>query len=138
EKKVIVSKEYVEKVIGLIKNRAHLIDDFWDQGSFFFIAPTSYDEKTVRKRWKAETPEQLGELINLIEGVEDFSSANIESLIKDWIVLKQYHLGNIMNAFRLALVGEPKGPHIFDIAALIGQEETINRLKKAIITIHKD
>lgn len=134
-KKVIASKEYVEKVIGLVKNRVYLIEDIWDQGSFFFIAPTSYDEKTVKKRWKEETPEQLGELTSLIEGIEDFSSANIESIIKDWIVSKQYHLGNIMNAFRLALVGEPKGPHIFDIASLIGKKETINRLNKAINTI---
>ena len=138
EKEITASKEYVEKVIGLIKNRAHLISDFWEQSNFFFIAPTSYDEKTVKKRWKAESPQQLDELSTLIKEVEDFSSENLEKIIKDWIEKKEYHLGNIMNAFRLALVGEAKGPHIFDIAALIGQEETINRLKTAINTITKD
>ena len=138
EKKVIVSKEYTHNVIGLIKNRAHLIGDLWEQGNFFFVAPTSYDAKTVKKRWKEETPQQITELIELIESMNDFSSENQETVVKQWIESKQYHLGNIMNAFRLALVGESKGPHIFDITSLIGKEETINRLKKAVTNIHKE
>ena len=138
EKKVIVSKEYTRNVIGLIKNRAHLIGDLWEQGSFFFVAPTSYDAKTVKKRWKEETPQQVSELIELIESISDFSSENQETVVKQWIESKQYHLGNIMNAFRLALVGEPKGPHIFDITSLIGKEETINRLKRAVTNINKE
>lgn len=138
ENGVTASKEFSRDVIGLIKNRAHLIDDFWDQGKFFFVAPTSYDAKTVKKRWKEETPTQLAELIELIETTNDFSSNNLETIVKQWIESKQYHLGNIMNAFRLALVGEPKGPHIFDIIALIGKEETINRLKRAVTTINKE
>lgn len=138
ENGVTASQEFSRDVIGLIKNRAHLIDDFWDQGKFFFVAPTSYDAKTVKKRWKEETPTQLAELIELIETTNDFSSNNLETIVKQWIESKQYHLGNIMNAFRLALVGEPKGPHIFDIIALIGKEETINRLKRAVTTINKE
>ncbi len=138
EKKIIVSKEYARNVIGLIKNRAHLIGDLWDQGNFFFEAPTSYDAKTIKKRWKEETPQQITELIELIESINDFSSENQEAVVKQWIESKQYHLGNIMNAFRLALVGEPKGPHIFDITSLIGKEETINRLNKAVTNIHKE
>ena len=138
ENGVTASKEFSRDVIGLIKNRAHLIDDFWDQGKFFFVTPTSYDAKTVKKRWKEETPTQLAELIELIETTNDFSSNNLETIVKQWIESKQYHLGNIMNAFRLALVGEPKGPHIFDIIALIGKEETINRLKRAVTTINKE
>lgn len=138
ENGVTASKEFSRDVIGLIKNRAHLIDDFWDQGKFFFVAPTSYDAKTVKKRWKEETPTQLAELIELIETTNDFSSNNLETIVKQWIESKQYHLGNIMNALRLALVGEPKGPHIFDITALIGKEETIKRLKRAVTTINKE
>ena len=138
ENGVTASKEFSRDVIGLIKNRAHLIDDFWDQGKFFFVAPTSYDAKTVKKRWKEETPTQLAELIELIQTTNDFSSNNLETIVKQWIESKQYHLGNIMNALRLALVGEPKGPHIFDIIALIGKEETINRLKRAVTTINKE
>ena len=138
ENGVTASKEFSRDVIGLIKNRAHLIDDFWDQGKFFFVAPTSYDAKTVKKRWKDETPQQITELIELIESNKDFSNENQETAVKQWIESKQYHLGNIMNALRLALVGEPKGPHIFDITALIGKEETINRLKRAVTTINKE
>ncbi|MGV8963318.1 MAG: glutamate--tRNA ligase [Candidatus Saccharimonadaceae bacterium] len=135
ENKIIVSKEFACKVIALVKNRAHLIEDIWDQGSFFFKSPTTYDDKTVKKRWKEETPKQLSQLIDVIEGINDFSSENQEVVVKQWIEDKQYHLGNIMNAFRLALVGEPKGPHIFDITSLIGKEESIKRLKNAISTI---
>ena len=138
ENGVTASKEFSRDVIGLIKNRAHLIDDLWDQGKFFFVAPTSYDAKTVKKRWKDETPQQITELIELIESNKDFSNENQETAVKQWIESKQYHLGNIMNALRLALVGEPKGPHIFDITALIGKEETINRLKRAVTTINKE
>ena len=138
ENGVTASKEFSRDVIGLIKNRAHLIDDFWDQGKFFFVAPTSYDAKTVKKRWKEETPQQITELIELIESNKDFSNENQETAVKQWIESKQYHLGNIMNALRLALVGEPKGPHIFDITALIGKEETIKRLKRAVTTINKE
>lgn len=138
EKKIIVSKEFTRNVIGLVKNRAHFIEDLWEQGNFFFEAPTSYDAKTVKKRWKEDTPKQLSELIELIDGLDDFSSENQETVVKQWIESNEYNLGSIMNAFRLALVGEPRGPHVFDITSLIGKEETINRLQKAITTIHKD
>ena len=101
----------------------------------FFVAPTDYDAKTVRKRWKAETPDQMRELIDILEKMDDFSAENQEKIIMKWIRDNEYHLGNVMNAFRLALVGEGKGPHIFGITVLLGKEETIARLKKAIETI---
>ena len=136
--KVSDSKEFTEKVIGLVKNRANLIEDLWEQGSFFFQAPTEYDAKTVKKRWKEDTPEQMTKLIEVIKNLDDFSSENQETVVKQWIEDNEFHLGKIMNAFRLALVGAGKGPHIFDITSLIGKEETINRLQKAITSIHKD
>lgn len=135
-KKVTASEEYAEKVIALVKNRAYFIEDFWEQGSFFFEAPTEYDSKTVKKRWKEDTPQQMKELIEVIEGIEDFSSEHQETVVKEWIEKNELNMGKIMNAFRLALVGAAKGPHIFDITALIGKEETIDRLQKAISTIH--
>ena len=134
--KVTVSKEFAQKVIALVKNRAHLIEDFWEQGSFFFESPTEYDAKTVKKRWKEGTPRQMTELIEVLEGLDDFSSEHQETVVKDWIASNEYNMGAIMNAFRLALVGAGKGPHIFDITSLIGREETIHRLQKAITTIH--
>lgn len=136
EKKVTPTKEFAEKVIGLVKNRAYLVEDLWEQGSFFFEAPTKYDAKTAKKRWKEDTPQQMSELIEVIKGIEDFSSEHQEAVVKGWIEKKEHNMGKIMNAFRLALVGAGKGPHIFDITALIGKEETIKRLLKAISSIN--
>ncbi len=127
--------EKTSKIIGLVKERVDFVKDLWNQSSFFFVAPEVYDEKTVAKRWKPETPAQLTELISILETIDDFSSHNTEEIVKNWITDKEYHLGNIMNAFRLALVGESKGPHIFDITEILGKEETISRIRKAIDTI---
>ncbi|MDL2322742.1 glutamate--tRNA ligase [Bacteroidales bacterium OttesenSCG-928-A17] len=125
-------KDKLVKAIGLVKERVNFISQLWEQSRFFFLAPESYDEKTVKKRWKEESPEQMRELIAVLESVSDFSAANTESVVIPWIESKEYNMGGIMNAFRLALVGEPKGPHIFDITEIIGKEETITRIKKAI------
>jgi len=132
EKGIDVPVGYVETVVGLVKERVNFVKELWDQSFFFFIAPTSYDEKTVKKRWKEESPAQMAELISVLESIDDFSAHNQEEIVKGWIEEKGYHLGNIMNAFRLAVVGESKGPHMFDITATIGKKETIARLSKAI------
>ncbi len=126
---------FIETVVGLVKERVSLLPELWGQSSFFFVAPTTYDEKTVKKRWKEETPAQLTELCEVLASIEDFSSENQETIVKGWIEEKAYHLGNIMNAFRLAIVGESKGPHMFDITATIGKGETLERLKSAISKI---
>ncbi len=128
----ILSPTYVQKVVGLMKDRVNFVKELWDVSAFFFIAPTTYDEKTVQKRWKADSAEQLGELIEVLAVREPFDSAGTEETVKAWIESKAYHLGNIMNAVRLALVGEGKGPHIFDITETLGKEETISRLQRAI------
>ncbi len=128
---------YVEKVIGLVKERLTFINELWDQASFFFVAPTGYDEKVVKKRWKEDSASQLSELIDVLISREPFDVQGTEETVKSWIENKGYHLGNIMNATRLALVGESKGPHIFDIMEALGKEETINRLKRAIELIKK-
>lgn len=132
EKGIDVSVDYIESVVALVKERVNFVKELWEQSYFFFQAPTSYDEKVVKKRWKEESPVQMNELAEVIQGIDDFSSHNQETIIKEWIEAKGYHLGNIMNAFRLAIVGESKGPHMFDITAVIGKEETIKRLHKAI------
>lgn len=138
EKEGIKADEsYIETVIGLVKERVSFVKELWGQSAFFFKAPEFYDEKTIKKRWKDETPAQLTELIDVLKGINDFSSNNQEEIVKNWIESKGYNLGGIMNAFRLAVVGEPKGPHMFDITATIGKEETINRLQKAIKDIKK-
>lgn len=135
EKGVNADPALVAKVIGMVKERVNFVKELWDQTYFFFQAPTSYDEKTVKKRWKEDTPKQMTELAELIRGIDDFSSANQEVVIKQWIADNEYHLGNVMNAFRLSIVGEAKGPHMFDITEVIGREETIKRLENAVATI---
>jgi len=135
EKGIIEDSEKVQKIVSLVRERANFVNELWAQASFFFEAPQKYDDKTVQKRWKPETPTQLGKLADLLAGIEDFSPENTEIIIKEWIAVNEYNLGGIMNAFRLALVGESKGPHIFDIIAIIGKEETISRINKAIATL---
>ena len=123
---------YVEKVVGMMKERVSFVKELWDQTSFFFIAPESYDEKTAKKRWKEDSAMQLGELVEVLRTRAPFDSEGTEVEVKAWIEQKGYHLGNIMNATRLALVGEGKGPHIFDITEALGKEESIKRIQRAI------
>ncbi len=135
ENNVSSPMDIVVKIVGLVKERVNFVKELWGQSSFFFIAPTTYDEKTVSKRWKPESARELAELGDVLTKIDDFSAHNTEEIVKTWIEEKQYHLGNIMNAFRLALVGESKGPHIFDITEILGKKEVLNRLKKAIETL---
>ncbi len=135
EKDITEDLGKIEKIVSLVKERANFVKELWDQSSFFFVAPTEYDSKTIQKRWKSETPAQLTELIEILNSIDDFSAENTEIIVKEWITNKEYNLGSIMNAFRLSVVGEPKGPHMFDITAIIGKDETIKRLQKAIETI---
>ncbi|MDD3321952.1 MAG: glutamate--tRNA ligase [Paludibacter sp.] len=135
EKAIFEDSEKLVKIVSLVKERVNFVNELWGQSSFFFEAPTEYDEKTIKKRWKAETPAQLTELIKILEAIDDFSAENTENIVKEWITAKEYNLGGIMNAFRLSVVGEPKGPHMFDIIEIIGKEETISRLKKTIEVI---
>ncbi|GHT60134.1 glutamate--tRNA ligase [Bacteroidia bacterium] len=123
------------KVVGLTKERVNFVKELWDQAGFFFVMPAVYDEKSVKKRWKEDSAERMQELIDILQAVTDFSAVHTEEVVMQWIESKEYHTGNIMNAFRVALVGEAKGPHLFDITEIIGKEEVIGRLKKAIIEL---
>ena len=132
EKGIDAPFEMVVGIVALLKERVHFIEELWDLSSFFFVTPESYDEKTVRKRWKQDSNEHMQQLTELLKQTDDFSSANLEPLVKEWIQTNELHMGNIMNAFRLAVVGESKGPHMFNITELIGKEETIKRMELAI------
>lgn len=123
---------YVEKVVGMMKGRVSFVKELWDVCAFFFVAPTEYDEKTRKKRWKADSAVQLAELVEVLRRRKPFDIEGTEEEVKAWIEQKGYHLGNIMNATRLALVGEGKGPHIFDITEALGKEESIRRIERAI------
>ena len=126
----------VLKVVELMKDRVSFVKELWPLCSFFFIAPEEYDEKTRKKRWKENTAQQMTELAELIENMEDFDDVESqEKQIVDWCTAKEYKLGEIMNPFRLALVGEGKGPGMCDISAFLGKEETLKRLRRAIDVI---
>lgn len=124
--------EKVVTVVGMMKNRVSFVYELWDASNFFFIAPETYDPKTVQKRWKDDSAACMTELMSVLAGIDDFSIENQEKIVMDWITEKDYHTGNIMNAFRLTLVGEGKGPHMFDISWVLGKEETLARMKRAI------
>ena len=124
--------EKVVTVVGMMKDRVSFVKELWETCSFFFVAPTEYDEKTVKKRWKEDSAKCMTELAEVIAGIEDFSIEGQEKVVMDWIAEKGYHTGNIMNAFRLTLVGEGKGPHMFDISWVLGKEETVARMKRAV------
>lgn len=135
EKGIIEDSQKVTRIVSLVKERANFITDLWEQSSFFFQAPAAYDEKTVQKRWKADSPAQMLELADVLAGIDDFSPEHTEEVVKAWIESKGYGLGAVMNAFRLSVVGAAKGPHMFDITAILGKEETIARLKRAVETL---
>ena len=124
--------ERVTAVVGMMKSRVNFIKELWPLCKFFFVAPESYDEKTTRKRWKENSHTQLSELCDFLERLDDFSLENQEAQVMKWIEEKEYRTGDIMNAWRLALVGEGKGPHMFDISAFLGKEETLRRTRRAI------
>ena len=122
----------ITQVVSMMKDRVNFVKELWPLCSFFFIPPTSYDEKTVRKRWKSDSAQVMGELCALLAGLDDFSLESQEREVRAWIEAKGYKLGDVMNAFRLALVGIGKGPGMFDISAFLGREETVRRLQRAI------
>jgi glutamyl-tRNA synthetase len=135
EKGVEAPWNKIVKAAGLVKERVNFIKDLWSQTAFFFIPPVSYDEKTVKKHWKEDSPERMQELSAVLQEIDDFSAHAAETAVMSWIESSAYPAGNIMNVFRLALVGESKGPHIFDIAEVLGKEEVIQRLEKAVATL---
>ena len=122
----------VKQVVHMMKDRVNFVYELWPLCSFFFIPPTEYDAKTAKKRWKEYSAQQMTELAEVLEGIEDFSIEGQESIVLKWVEDKGYKLGDVMNAFRLTLVGEGKGPGMFDISAFLGKEETLRRLRKAI------
>ena len=127
----------LEMLVGLVKERVSFVKDIWEQTDFFFKSPAGYDQEVIRKRWQANTGKILGELIPVLQGVEDFSSTATESAVRGWIESNGYNTGAVMNAFRLVIVGSLRGPHMFDIISWIGKGETINRIEKGLSVIGK-
>jgi len=132
EKQIEVCLEYVEQVCGLIHDRAVLIPDLWTQSHFFFLDPESYDEKVVAKIWKPETSALLSEYIPILEATEPFTKENIELNTKAFVERKGIGMGQLMNPFRLTVVGTNAGPGMMDMAAVIGKEYIIPRIQSGI------
>ena len=129
------SDDYITRAVGMIKSRISFVGDIWDNAKFFFAAPTEYAPKDIKKRWKDDTPDTMRRLIEVIKGIDDMTSANAEEIVLGWIKDNELHMGNVMNAFRLTVVGECKGPHMFDIAELMGKDEIIARIERGIENI---
>jgi glutamyl-tRNA synthetase len=129
---VEATMDQVRQVVHMMKDRVSFVKELWPLCSFFFIAPTEYDEKTTKKRWKEYSAQQMTELADVLRNIDDFSIEGQESVVMKWVEDKGYKLGDVMNAFRLTLVGEGKGPGMFDISAFLGKEETLARMQRAI------
>jgi glutamyl-tRNA synthetase len=131
EKGISVENNKLIEIVSSIKERANFVSDFWELSDYFFEAPTSYDEK-ASKNWKEETPALMKQVIAVLESIDDFTSLNIEMILKDWMTTNEIGVGKVMQPLRLSLVGALKGPHLFDIIELIGKEETVKRILKTI------
>ncbi len=127
--------DYLTKVVGLIKERASFVSDLWELGSYFFQAPEKYNEKAVKKQWKEDTPEILSQVVDTLEKMSAFESNVIERAVKDRIGQAELSFGKVMAPLRLVIVGDLKGPHLFDIMALLGKEESVARINFAIKTL---
>ena len=125
----------IERICGLMKERANFVTDIYNDSLFFFKAPESYNEKDAKKYWKEESVPLMQELYAILEKIDDYSFSNTEKIISEWITSRELGFGKVMNPFRVAIVGAAKGPHMFDIIEVIGKEETLRRLKKALETL---
>ena len=125
-------RTYTEKIISLVKERATFIDDFWEQGGFFYQAPTEYAAKAVKKQWKEQTPVLMNEVGELLEKITDFSAGNIKEKLSEWINAKEIGFGKVMQPLRLSLVGDLKGPDLFVIMEMLGKDEVLRRINTAV------
>ena len=141
-------KKMVATVIGLTKDRVNFVPELWEQTNFFFVAPSEYDEKSLKKRWKEDSPKHMTELLEVLEGVseEDWHKKeqitneqsqitnlwHLDKVVMPWIEAHEYGVGIVMNAFRICLVGAARGPHIWDITDVLGKEETLKRVRTAL------
>jgi glutamyl-tRNA synthetase len=128
EKNIATTLDVI-KITSLIKERANFVSEFWDLADYFFVAPTSYDEKAL-KNWKENTPDVMKALLEELESINNFSATALEEKIKPWLLENK-----VMPVLRLCLVGALKGVDLFQLMEIIGKPETINRIKKAIESI---
>lgn len=131
------SEEELKMLVPLIKSRITFLHEIWEQSWFFYEAPEAYDPGVVKKRWKADTPEKMTLLAEALNKCETFDAESVESVVKGMITEKEWGMGAIMNAWRLVLVGAAMGPGLFDLAAFIGKDEVVARMKRGVERINK-
>jgi len=137
EKNIRKEKDYVEKVVDLVRERAVFENDLWNLSSFFFVAPEEYLPKAVKKNWKEQTPDLVKKCFTYLETIDDYSSKIMEEKLIEWINKQEIGLGKVLNPIRLLLVGETSGPHLFDIIELLGKKETLQRISIGIDRLSK-
>lgn len=135
EKNIQCEKDYLLAVIALIKDRLNFTNDFWEQAHYFFEAPSDYNSKDVKKRWKEGTAGRLGEMTAIMKAIRPFDRQQARDRIMDYIKSRELNTGQVLNSMRIAIVGEAKGPELFDIIALLGLPEVEQRVKKAVSVI---
>ena len=135
KKGIAASDEKILAVVSEVKERCEFVTDIWEQSSYFFLAPESYDEKTISKRWKEDTPEKLLAIADVFASVPDWKADAIKEAFSAFMNEKEWGFGVVMNPLRLCLVGGNMGPDLFVICELLGQEESIERIKTAIEAI---
>ena len=126
------SRDYIGRAAAMVKDRVSFIEELWANARFFFEAPTEYEAKSVKKRWTPDMPQHMKDLIGQLRALPTLESKKAEEIILGWIKENGLHMGNVMNAWRLAVVGECKGPHMFDILELMGTDENVARIEAAI------
>jgi len=131
-KVIDLNKTLLLKVIGMVKPRMNFVHEFWDQAFYFFVAPSEYDTKAVKDRWKNDSAETMKKVSTLIQHSEPFTAENTKTKVMNFIAENQLNTGVIMNALRLIIVGASKGPDLFEIIELIGRTETLKRIEKGI------
>ena len=131
-----IDVNYISMVVGLIKERATFVSDFWGLSHFFFTAPTTYDEKASKKAFKEGTKDILKAVITIVNNTDDFTVDTLQTNLKGWITGNNIGFGKVMMPLRLALVGALQGPDVFDIMYMIGKAETVMRIENAIDTLN--
>ena len=126
------SDVYAQKVCGLMKERVTFVADMLFEGRYLFEAPETYDEKTIRKKWKEKTPGIIRDLIVVLQGIEDFNAESIENEFKAFLEKKELGFGAVFPNFRVLVTGLGMGPSMFAISELIGKDEVISRLETGL------
>ncbi len=132
----ILDKDYdktrLTTICRLMKERATFVKDILTEGSFLFDAPTEYDEKTTRKKWKGQADELMSEWKTELASIESFDAPTIESTFKAFITSKELGIGAVLPLFRLLVTGKGMGPSMFEIAEFLGQEECVSRIEAGL------